>query len=700
MERSESNFCNLASLFSRREDVTSSMDLASFQPLFDWVSEHPAWAGVLTMLIAACESLVVIGVVVPGIAILYGVGTLVGLGLLDLWPILGWTAAGAALGDGVSYWVGWRYKERLRTLWPMSKYPDLIPRGEAFFNRHGGKSILFGRFAGPMRAIVPTVAGILHMPPARFYAIDITAAIVWAPAAILPGVAIGASLGMAAEVASRMVVLIVMLVVVTVLALWLVKRIFTFLHLRADVLLEYVVRWSQAHRRLGKVIAAVIDPNKPESRGLIILGSMLILAIWAFSTVIESLAGTGPLMSIDTAVANFVHELRTPWTDELMRLFAGISTPPVMAIFTLAVFAWIVWERNAFAVAHWLAAAAFGLLVPVVLHVVLRLPSSLEFSSEHIVAGAFPSMTITWSAVMFMFFAVMVSRDLPEDWRWLPYAVTSVLLGAICLALLSLELQVVSNVLGGLALGLAGAAVLGIAYRRHAVVSLSAPVLVSIAVGVLALGIGMPGVWMNGMKVVQLPSAEPKRSVLAPAWWEREWESLPIYRNDWQGLPTQPMTVQWAGNLAALKTQLISQGWHEPVPFTLKSAFLWLAPNPEFSELPLLPRVHDGRDSSLDLVKATSDPTRVLVLRLWSSSVQLRDPAGPLWIGNVVNLHLVRRFDFFVYPRTGAEFNEPLATLEADVQGMSYQRRLRKKGTFTPTSRWTGEVLLLREKGG
>jgi len=675
------------------------MDLASFQPLFDWVSQHPSWAGVITMFIAACESLVIVGIIVPGIAMLYGVGALVGLGLLDLWPIVGWTAVGAALGDGLSYWVGWRYKEQLRTIWPMGKYPDLIPAGEAFFMRHGGKSILFGRFAGPMRAIVPAVAGILHMPPTRFYTINITSAIIWAPAAILPGVAIGASIGMAAEVASRMVVLIVLSIVVTMAALWIAKRLFTFLHPRADMLLERMVRWSQAHRVLGKVVAAVVDPNKPESRGLIILGSMLIAAIWAFATVIKSLAGTGSLMSIDTAVANFVHDLRTPWTDEVMRLFASISTPSVMAIFTLAVFAWIVWERNARAVAHWLAATAFGVLIPVVLHVVLTLPS-LEFSGERIVAEAFPSMTITWSAVMFMFFAVMVSRDLPAEWRWTPYAVSSMVLGAICLSLLYLELQVVSNVLGGLALGIAWAAVLGIAYRRHAVASVSAPVLISIAVGVLALGVGMPSVWMTGMQVVQLPRAETKRDVPAADWWSRDWESLPVYRSDWKGLPTQPMTVQWAGDLATLKSRLLSQGWHEPVPVTLKSSLLWLAPNPDFSELPLLPRVHDGRHSSLALEKDTADPRRILVLRLWSTPIQLQAPAAPLWIGNVVNLNLIRRFDFFVYPRTDAAFNEPLAVLETDVHDMSYQRAPRMTGTFTRTAGWNGEVLLLREQAG
>jgi len=128
-----------------------------------------------------------------------------------------------------------------------------------------------------------------------------------------------------------------------------------------------------------------------------------------------------------------------------------------------------------------------------------------------------------------------------------------------------------------------------------------------------------------------------------------------------------------------------------------------LAPNPEFSELPLLPRVHDGRDSSLALEKNTDDPSRVLVLRLWSSAVQLKQPVTPLWVGNVVNLNLVRfnlirGFDFFfVYPRTDGEFNKPLAVLEADVQGLSMQRASRLSGAFTGTPRWSGDVLLLRE---
>jgi membrane-associated protein len=70
----------------------------------------------------------------------------------------------------------------------MANYPGVIAQSEAFFNRWGALAVFFARFVPPIRAFVPITAGALGMPPMRFYAVNIPAILLWAPAHVLPGV--------------------------------------------------------------------------------------------------------------------------------------------------------------------------------------------------------------------------------------------------------------------------------------------------------------------------------------------------------------------------------------------------------------------------------------------------------------------------------------------------------------------------------
>ncbi len=195
------------------------------QPLLDWIADHSQWSGLVIFAIAAGESLVLIGIVVPGVVLMLGVGTLVGLGVLDIWTSLFWAAAGAIVGDGFSYWLGYHYHQQLQRIWPLSRYPELVPRGEAFFKKHGRKSIFLGRFIGPVRAIIPAVAGIMEMPKIQFYTVNVLSAVLWAPAVILPGAVFGASLTTATQVYSRTIFIIVLLAIFIWLLLFIRRKV-------------------------------------------------------------------------------------------------------------------------------------------------------------------------------------------------------------------------------------------------------------------------------------------------------------------------------------------------------------------------------------------------------------------------------------------------------------------------------------------
>jgi membrane protein DedA with SNARE-associated domain len=163
--------------------VTSFVD-----PLVTFVAAH-AWLGYLTLFLAALlEAVPIVGSVVPGSTIILALSALVPGGDLRLEWVLAAAVAGAVLGDGSAFWAGHRSQREILGKWPMANYPGVIAQSEAFFNRWGTLAVFFARFVPPIRAFVPLTAGALGMPPLRFYAVNIPAILLWAPAHVLPGV--------------------------------------------------------------------------------------------------------------------------------------------------------------------------------------------------------------------------------------------------------------------------------------------------------------------------------------------------------------------------------------------------------------------------------------------------------------------------------------------------------------------------------
>jgi membrane protein DedA with SNARE-associated domain len=164
------------------------MDLEQYaHAIIEFVRSHQAWAAPIVFALAFGESLAFVSLVLPAWAALVGIGALIGAGGLDFVSI--WIAAsiGAALGDWLSYWIGAKFKTSIAQVWPLSRHPTLLPRGEAFIKRWGVLAIFIARFTGPLRASVPIVAGIFAMPYWQFQVANFTSAFVWAASLLLLG---------------------------------------------------------------------------------------------------------------------------------------------------------------------------------------------------------------------------------------------------------------------------------------------------------------------------------------------------------------------------------------------------------------------------------------------------------------------------------------------------------------------------------
>ena len=153
-----------------------------------FLSSHAELAYLTLFLAALLEAVPIVGSVIPGSTIIFALSALVPGGELRLEWVLAAAIAGALLGDGSAFWVGHRSQSEILSSWPLSTYPRVIAKSEAFFRRWGTLAVFLARFVPPVRAFVPVTAGALGMSPPLFYAVNIPAILLWAPAHVLPGV--------------------------------------------------------------------------------------------------------------------------------------------------------------------------------------------------------------------------------------------------------------------------------------------------------------------------------------------------------------------------------------------------------------------------------------------------------------------------------------------------------------------------------
>jgi membrane protein DedA with SNARE-associated domain len=149
------------------------------QDTLEFIRAHETWAAPVAFALAFAESLALVSLFVPTWAALIGIGTLIGAGYLKLWPIWIGAALGAGFGDWLSYWLGLKAGPAVGRIWP-DRHRELLAKAEASIRRWGAPAVFIGRFFGPLRASVPLVAGVLHMPYWRFQIANFTSAFLWA----------------------------------------------------------------------------------------------------------------------------------------------------------------------------------------------------------------------------------------------------------------------------------------------------------------------------------------------------------------------------------------------------------------------------------------------------------------------------------------------------------------------------------------
>ena len=183
------------------------------QHLESFVAQHGAWVYALLFAIVFCETGLVVTPFLPGDSLLFVAGAVAAVGGMDIVAVTATLVAAALCGDNVNYWVGrwigpkvFHYRE--------SRWfnPEHLQRAHAFYERHGGKTIILARFVPIVRTYVPFVAGIGAMPYLRYLAFCVAGALLW----VVSVCQAGYWFGNIAAVKNNLTVVIIVIVLVSV----------------------------------------------------------------------------------------------------------------------------------------------------------------------------------------------------------------------------------------------------------------------------------------------------------------------------------------------------------------------------------------------------------------------------------------------------------------------------------------------------
>jgi len=659
------------------------------------ITTYPLVAGLFIFTTAFLESLLVVGVIVPGAILMIIFGALIALDILNGWTTLAYAITGAIAGDGLSFWIGRRYRDQLRCMWPLSRYPMLLDKGEAFFTRHGGKSILFGRFVGPVRAVIPTIAGMMDMPTGRFLLINILSALAWAPLYLLPGLVFGASLELASEIALRLVGLIFGLAVLLLLVRSLVRWLYAIFMPHTEQLVQRIMTWSHHHPLLGKLGFSLVDPHYPESPALVIFALLIPIALIALTLLSWAISGTSAHGEIDLTIYRTLLSLRTPLADDIMATLTLLGSNLFLAIVTLVTAIWLALNRYWSALRHWLGAITLVTVLVYSLKMILAVPRP-ELIQHSLSSFAFPSAHTAMATVVYGLLAVIINRGLLIPLRRKVYVLTALLITSIAFTRLYLGAHWFSDVLAGLLLGLSVMALFGIAYRRHASEAIPARSLLIMLTLLLPLGITVLVIQVLPQERLRYQIHVTPQPIDLNKWWQDDWSRLAAYRNKLAARKLYPMNIQWQGEKSIVRDQLRQAGWHAHSHIDTRGILQWLNVNAPITELPLLPHVHNNSHESIRMAQETSDPNRLNVIRLWPSVFQPPGRNTLLWVGSVTQVERRQLINMITYPATTRKFDIALKTLGNTLSKVNIKTVSRDTKITEGISGWSGQILLVR----
>lgn len=429
-----------------------------------------AWAPsptILLLIVAAIsllESLALVGLLLPGVVLLTAAASLAGHQEIAMFPLLASAFIGAVTGDGLSFWLGYSQREHVRSMWPLSRYPQWLEQGQTFFDRYGTLSILIGRFVGPIRPVIPLVGGMMQMSPRLFILANLTSALLWAPAYILPGYLLGHAWqnlpAMSHQLRSWLISLGILIVVLAVVFSWL--RLQMQRGGRIYWLFTHLARRNRLIRSLWLKLINPLRSEPPLASWLLLLTSLAALSGLSIAVI----HANGPF-DMDIQLHELVMMFVQPGQLAVASVLDRIGDMYGIIAICIPWAAWMLWRKRFDLFAHW-SAALIGIALINTLGKI-SIGRDRPWAPEHLGESlSYPSAHASTTILLLGLMAAFIATQLPMARRfWVYWA--AILAGLImALSRVLLGVHWLSDIIGGTLLGLVISALTQLSWQRVA----------------------------------------------------------------------------------------------------------------------------------------------------------------------------------------------------------------------------------------
>ncbi|AWN74411.1 bifunctional DedA family/phosphatase PAP2 family protein [Legionella anisa] len=607
------------------------------QPLTNWLQQNPHWSLFITFLISLTESLAIVGSIVPGSVTMTAIGILAGSGIMRIDLTLLAAILGAVAGDSLSYLLGYYYSDRLLEIWPFSKYPKWIHYGKDFFETHGGKSVLIGRFVGPLRSIIPVIAGIMHMKQWRFFVANVISAIGWSILYIMPGVVIGAaSHELSTESATRLFLLILIFLagiwLFSIFIKWLIRLLSSFLKiylhnfwlkLKNNSLLVYVY----------EAFTPQDEANHYRTASIVLIA---VFCLFFFLILLGLTVATQYLTFINLPTHLLLQSFNTP----ILRIFFICCTQLTSTITILTLFimccCWFIYNKNRIAVIHLCSLLFFSGFIALSLTYLVYSPRPPGLLID-MPGSSFPAVNLLIATALYGFILFYINSTYTLFTGTLKSIVFTILsfsgLGAVYLGD-----HWFTDILASYFLGTTICLIHCLSYRKS---NIPIKKMAHSSLMILPLFISIflssfISTYFNFKTLSYSHTPYHKKFTLSErAWWEQEKPILPVYQFSRIGKRIGFLNLQFAGNLDILQNILEENGWHSHEDSFFTNLLMRMNQQPNSVKLPLFTQLYENKAPTLIMTYTDQQTKLTLELRVWESNYNLLNLNKPLWIGSI-----------------------------------------------------------------
>jgi len=280
---------------------------------------------------AFLECIPLAGIIVPGALILIVSGFFARLDVMDFKTLLAVASLGAILGDVGAYYLGRRYGLKWLSAHERFARAVYFDKARQYFTSHGDKSVLFARFVGPFRPVIPFVAGIFQMKPVPFLFFNIVGGMMWAGVFLAAGYFFGTSWELVEHLASALGLVVLGVIIAFILALFIWRSITgqrqAFMRLVKEVVRAVtsaiatnadIKQWMSNNPRVINWLCRRFDRKSTTGLSLSIGVVAVLYLLWYAIRIPLEVVSNGPILQADLHTARLMEQLSDPVLSQFM----------------------------------------------------------------------------------------------------------------------------------------------------------------------------------------------------------------------------------------------------------------------------------------------------------------------------------------------------------------------------------------------